>query len=402
MTTTKYTLDPLDSTTIIVNPESNIDDIFVINPSINKFKFLDGNYYLTNTLFFYHPGIEFVGCNLDSSKVHIFQKNTLSDGLVIKISNILLKHISVHVPHDYKVALTISGNHANSTKVENCHFYGNNNCPTVLYSGPDLKSGENTIIAYDTNHLNCSNVFRKNVVYSNWSGDNITYSLQKNGLFTGNIVRGGKIKIYMCKFCYVTCNSIYNSNTNGIDVSLPSHSLQIKYNKIYESKYSAIKITNQLDYFDHINFNSRSIKHNILIKENYICDTKNSAIEINDVNGLQITNNQLVKTNNFSIQVLNSDDVQIKNNKISYFTKGILSDKSNCIQILNNRFINVYPNIVENIVKFIKTNDCTIKNNKIFGKIFDQLSFVFIDSIDVTIFDNNFKEWYEEEFDVIK
>lgn len=399
MSSVKYTIDPSDLTNIIVTPESIIDDILTVNPTYNNFMFPDGNYYITVVLHINRSNVKFISQNRDCTKVHIFQKTSTKDGVSIQnVSNVIIQYISVHVPFDQKITLTVAS--ATMTKVENCHFYGNSTYFTVYYAGPsNLVAGEPTLHAYSIDNLDYGNVFRHNIIYSSWSGDSISFALQHRGLFTKNIVRGGKVAVYMCKSCYITSNLIYDSGSNGIFVSLPSHDLQIKYNKIYECKYSAIKIANQLE---HGPFTAT--KYHMLIQDNYIYDAKMYSIEVNNALRLSIIDNKFIESGLFGIYCLNCDDVQIENNKMSYFTSGVYSQTSNNINVVNNQFYSVYPDIANNVVKFITSTNSSVTNNVVNGQISGTPVSISSDTTNVVNNANVFNTYYPypEEYDITK
>jgi len=395
----KYIQDPTMPDSITVVPNSVIDDILTANPKTNKFMFPEGNYYITKVLHIDRSMTEFIGLSKDCSKIHIFQKDSTKDGIaIINVTQVLFKYISVHVPYDNKIALTVAG--CNLTKVEECHFYGNKNYFTIYYAGPtDLKQGAGVLEAYANTNMCYGNVFRHNVVYSSAGSDCISFSMQNRGLFTKNIIRGGKVAIYMCKNSYVTSNVIYDSTSQGIYVSLPSHNLQIKYNRIYECTYSGIKIANQLE---HGAF--KATPYGIIVRENYIYDSKMYAVEVNNVIKMDIINNKFIETNSYGIYCLNSSNINITNNKFSYFTSGIWSEKSTNVISTGNNFYSIYPDIANNVFKFASSSNCFVENNVINGEIKYTPFDINTTNIDIKIGENTINRWYPYpvEYDITK
>jgi len=395
----KYITDPLDPKIVSVVPESNIDDILTANPKANKFIFLDGNFYITKVLRIDRSMTEFTSLSKDCTKVHIFQKDPTKDGILIRnVVQVLFKYISVHVTFDSKVALTVAG--CNLTKVEDNHFYGNQNYFTIYYTGnTDLTPGEDVLNAYSTNDMPYGNVFRHNVVYSSWGSDCIAFCMQRNSLFTKNIIRGGKVAAYMCKNSYITSNVIYDSTSQGIYVSLPSHNLQIKYNKIYECKFSGIKLANQKEHGEF-----PATPYNMTIRENYIYDSKLYAIELNDAINVNIINNKFIGTDTFGIYCLRSENINIKDNKLSYFQSGVWSEMSKNINILENKFYSVYPDLANNVFKIVNSSNSVIENNEINGQIKYSLFDISKDSVNTKNNNNIVNTWYKypEEYDITK
>jgi len=359
-----YTIDPNEPTIAIVTPSSTIDDIISANPYVSTFKFPAGNFYLTDILKIDINNITFIGMTSKSSDVHIFQNNDQKDGLDITANNFLMRYISVHVTYDNKIALTVAD--ASNTSIQNCYFYGNKTTFSVYYAGPrTLTQGQSTINGYNNNKLDMNNTFTDNVIYSEWSGDCVSFSLQIKGLVNRNIIRGGKLAIYMCKKCTINNNIIYDSIGEGIHISLPSETLNIISNKIYECDTSGIKISNQLE---HGSFVPK--KCDITIKNNYIYDSKFNAIELNDTIGCVIVKNKLISTENFGIYVLRSTNVSTYENKISYFSVAIWLEGSSHCNIYKNLFMSVYPDEGSNVVKLtIDSNNNNIYDNLTKGHI---------------------------------
>jgi hypothetical protein len=393
-----YIIDQLTSSITVV-PESNIDDIIIANSTILTFYFPDGKYYLDDILNITKSNIKFIGLSKNAKFVHIFQNNTQRDGLNVIADNFFMQHISVHVPHDGKIALTVAA--ANNTSIQHCYFYGNKTTFSVFYAGPkSLVAGPDTINGYNNNTLDMNNTFRNNVIYSQWSGDCVSFSLQMNGLVNSNIIRGGKLAVYMCKKCDITNNVIYDSIDSGIHISLPSEYLNILSNKIYECDASGIKISDQTE---HGSFTQD--KYNIMIKNNYIYDAKTNAIELNDVNYCIIRNNKLISTETNAIYILRSKNIKIDKNKVAYFIVAFwLENSSNC-NIYSNKCMSVYPNQGHNVVKLaFNSNNNKIYNNDISGTVIYDKYVIPSNTVGNMEYDNSYYEYYDisEEINIVK
>jgi parallel beta-helix repeat protein len=385
---------------VMVSPDTSnrrtiIDNIFIDNPESTKFLFKKGNYYLTKNLKIDKENINFIGSK--SEDVHIFQENTDSDGFDIEASYFELKNISVHVEHDGKVALSFAG--CSNTRVENCYIYGNATTFSIFYAGPEVSAGSETLTTYYRNELDSNNVFKNNVVYSKWAGDSVSFSLQKDSDFTNNIIRGGKIAIYMCRNIMIKNNTIYDSSSEGVFISLPSHDLKIYDNKIYECKSSGIKIANQLEHGSV----SRS-PSNIVIKRNKIYDTAFNAIELNDVDTAIISDNIFIGADSNGLYVLRSKNVKIEKNKISYFKIGIIFYDSNDNELIGNGLYSVYPFSATSFVQLGKSYHNTLINNEVKGNILGKFVDEFEGSEDNIIDNNNYEKYYskKEEIQIMK
>lgn len=383
-----YKYENGNPTIVLISPESTIDNIFTANPSGQTFKFAAGNYYITNILNISRPNVTFINTASDSRNVHIYQNNSSYDGLNVITNGFTMSYISVHVPYDNKIALIAAS--ANNTTIKFCYFYGNSTGFTIYFAGPKtLTAGASTLNGYYTNNLDTGNIFTYNVVYSNWSGDCISFSLQLNGTFTYNIVRGGRVAIYMCKSTNVSSNTIYDSVTSGIDISLPSNSVTVRGNNIYQCFESGIKISNQLEHGTFV-----PTDYNILIDGNYIYDCSTNAIEFNDVQTSIVSNNTLISTDIYGMYLLRCKNLNIYNNKISYFVVGIWFEQSNLCNLHDNNFMSIYPGQGQNVIKFVTSNTNTISNNNIKGKIIYDLFSISSDSIGNNITNNPFYEFY--------
>lgn len=361
MSYTIYNGDPLS---ILVTPGATIDDILPANPDAIYFYFGAGNYYITDILKITRSNISFIGLTGNSKDVHIFQNNVNRDGINVISDGFIMKYISVHVPHDNRIALIVAS--ASNTLIQYNYFYGNKTTFSIYYAGPrTLTVGQSTLDAYDGNLLDKKNYFQNNVVYSEWSGDCVSYSLQRNGKFTTNIIRGGKLAVYMCRSCTVTNNTIYDSINEGIHVSLPTHKVNITNNKIYECQAPGIKLSNQVEHGAFV-----ATPYNINIKNNYIYDSKSNSIELNDALDCVISGNKLISSELYGIYMLRSNNIAISDNKISYFKVCVWVETSSNNEINNNTFLSVYPDEGNNIVKLTTdSNNNNIHDNTSMGKV---------------------------------
>jgi parallel beta-helix repeat protein len=350
---------------VVINELSNknINNILQIYPNETTFYFENGDYELTEQLNINKPNIRLIGLSGDAKDVHIHQTIVDNNGLNITADNIVINYLSIHVEEGEGVCLSHAN--ANWSNIENCHFYGSNTNFTVYFAGPSVNAGQDTIDGFLNDHLDMHNVFDNNIVYTRWEGDAISFSLQKYGSVRDNIVRGGKIAIYMVKQCLVTSNSLYDSSAHGIICSLPSHDLSIENNYIRNSASASINVSLQIEHGLFINEN-----HGIVIRNNKIENSGYIGIEINNANNIIIENNNIKWTKQFGLYILKSSNIHIKNNNISQFTRGIHMDVDSSENIVeHNRLYSVYPNISEHaIVLESMVNHCTINENHISGK----------------------------------
>lgn len=378
---------------INVNP-GNIDNIIIDNPDVTDFFFIDGVYFLTKKLLINKPYISFGGTS--AKKVHIIQNNPDQDGFDIEADYFKMYDISLHVTHPGRVTIVFAD--CNNTSVSNCFFYGSPDTFTIFYAGPQIKAGIDTLNAYNENRLDSGNKFYKNTIYSKWSGDAVSFSLQKNGLVQSNIIRGGKFAIYMCNDVKVANNTIYDSTSHGIFVSLPSHNIDIVKNNIYECTNSGITIKNQLE---HGEFNSSP--YYITILKNKIYDMSFHGVEINDGININIENNTIMSKYNTTIYAQNSSQLTIINNQLAYFKYGVRILNSNNISTVNNDMLSIFPYTCKTFINFSGSSEITISDNILKG-LYITNTVDIVNSLNVEINNNTEENYYDyqEENKLIK
>lgn len=360
----------------IIDPSVNpyLDKLFIMYPNITLFVLKKGIYYLSRPLVIDKEGINIIGESNNAYDVHIYQQTGVDDGIVINANKITIRGISIHVENGENVCL--SHFDANWTTVENCKFYGSDSYFTVFYAGPSqLLQGESTINGYENDVLDMHNIFDNNIVYTKWSGDAVSMSLQKYNSFRNNLIRGGKVAIYLCKESKVTNNKIYDSASNGIIVSLPSHNIEISNNTIACSHDGSIVVRPQVEHGEYA-----SINHNIHIFNNVIRDSKYIGIEINNTDLINIYSNSILFSQNYGMYSLNSSNVFIDDNKIISRYRHIGFDNSDDNIIRNNIMWSTYPNLCDHAIILIESSNNRIDDNMFYG---------FYTSIPINIVPNN-------------
>jgi hypothetical protein len=349
-------------TTLLIDQQHTpfIDNIIRLNPNINTFILSAGKYNIINVFQIFTNNIRLLGKTGDAKDVHIFQTQNF-DGLDLNASNVVIQDISFHCLFSKKVCATIAM--ANNTVISGCHFYGAPDYFCIFYAGPsNLIEGESTLNGYTNYNLDTGNIFYNNVIYTSYTGDSVSFSLQYKSQFVGNYIRGGKVAIYMCRTTNVYNNVFSDSTTNGLYVSLPSDNLSIIGNKIYSSSHSGIRISNQMEHGPFTPYN-----YNILIKHNIIFGSKIYGIELNYLNGISIIDNKLLSGQTMGIYSFNGTNITIKNNKIAYFNYAVYFEKTNNSIIDSNTITSVFPNLGKNSIKIV--NDIISINNAISNNI---------------------------------
>lgn len=360
-----------NSTTLVLSADTTpfIDNIMTLNPTITTFVFQAGAYSMVNAFWITNPGIQLLGMTGNPNDVIITQTGN-ADGIVINADHTILQSISVICQQSGQVCLTAES--ANNTVVSNCYFTGASDTFTIYYSGPTtLTQGASTLNGYANYTLDTGNVFYQNVIYTSYSGDSVSFSLQYNGQFVGNVIRGGRLAVYMCRTVNIYNNQITDSNSHGMYVSFPSDNLSIIGNSIYGSTYSAIKMSNQMEHGAFTTY-----PYNIIIQCNTLFNSGLYGLDLNYADGLQIQNNTLTVGQTMGIYMYSCTNTVMQSNKIAYFNYGFWLEASNNCTVQNNTIMSIYPKngqIGVNIT--LNSSSITVSGNTIMGPYLAQIIF---------------------------
>jgi parallel beta-helix repeat protein len=299
-----------------------------------------GKYYLNNQLKITQNDLSIIGMSEKSEEVEIIQTNPNTNGLVIDHAHrVTLKNLTVKVDDSQSVCLTVSN--ASHCKITNCRFYGGHQHFTVYFSGPDMERGQETLDRYEQGLLDQGNQFDDNIVCSRYSGDSLVFALQKNGTVRNNILRGGKLALYMVKQVDALQNYIYDTSSHGIIVSLPSKQVNIINNCLRNTSSASISVMKQLEHGD---FDSSPSL--LVISRNIIMDSQFHGIELSDTHESEISLNHFDKLNQSGIYLLRSERNAIRENLIIKSQRGVTIDVgSRENSVTNNQIHSHYPNL---------------------------------------------------------
>jgi hypothetical protein len=352
---------PLPNQTMIIDSGtySVLDNLFNDHPNILYFYFLPGRYTITKILKVLTNGVQLIGTGANPTDVYITQVN-ISDGLaLIEVQNVVINNISIECKKSQQCALVTES--INNTLVQNCHFYGTSDFFTIYYAGPtNLPAGHDTINAFMSKKLDSNNQFINNTVYSDWAGDAVSYSLQINGSFNNNFIRGGRLAVYMCRNCLIVKNTISDSTSHGIYVSFPSSNLKIYNNMIYNSTYAGINLENQMEHGSFTPYN-----YVIDIAANTIFESDYYAIEMAYANGVTIRKNRLSCSQIMGVYAYASINISVYSNDLAYFSVGIWFEATTNSFIQSNRVMSIYPDLGNNAIKLTATSP----NNSVSGNL---------------------------------
>jgi hypothetical protein len=205
-----------------------------------------------------------------------------------------------------------SEGNSNNVTLQDCIIYRDNSTFAVYFAGKNYPSDTsiNPVSGLEKSDMDYNNKMINNIVYSEYLGDGGSFSVQKNGLVENNIVNGTRIAFYICRDSQVKNNTIRNSASNGIHVSIPSENNIITGNVIENSKASAIKVSAETEYPVETSYYG----NNININDNTINNAHYMGIEINQLANSFIENNNINKPDNVGIYLLRVNNVIVRNN----------------------------------------------------------------------------------------
>lgn len=383
---------------IILNTVSNknIDDLLDKYMDVNTFYFDDGEYELTKTLIINREGVRMVGLGENAGLVKIKQTSTTDSVISISANNFGMEYITVDGEGTDGICL----NHGNAewSTIEKCYFYGNATGHTVYFGGPYYDSNTTSAIdLFQNDGLNKYNTFNNNVIYTKDGGISLSFNMQQDGSIRDNIIRGGKLSIYLIKNVLVTHNYIHDSSEQGMSISTPIQNVNIYNNKIRKCNASGINIKIPDDMIAHKNLNQDiKINNNIIEYCNYI------GFEINGIDNMEIKDNVMKWISEFGLYILKSSNLTVTDNTIIQYKRAVHVDiESDSNTISNNTCYSVFPTISEHaiVVEELATNT-TIENNLIYGQY---VSTTVKNSSPTTVENNNtYEEHVSFNNDVLK
>lgn len=349
--------------TIDAASNANIDDIVQRNPHVTHFFLRPGTYALTKQLTIDRENIVFAGLG-DAGDVHIVQETPDTNAIVISASFVQLNHVSVYCEHGSGIALTHSN--VNYVQVEHCQFFGSETYFAVFMAGKSHAVGTPTITAFENGDLDHHNTFDNNIVYCKWSGDAVSFALQKSGSVRNNIVRGGKLAVYMTDECIVANNRIFDSTSHGIICSMPSKRLLVQHNMIYRSAASSIALKPQNEHGAYTSSSDAQVR----VCGNHIVSCQYIGIEVERVNGLEVLDNTLRDTSDKAVYLLRTSNALVRDNRLVGFYRGVMIDvESDACTVRDNWLYSMYPNEAQHAVLIETTaNASVVEGNVLNGR----------------------------------
>lgn len=284
----------------------------LIDDGVKNIYIKNGTYNLNNMININTSDVNLVGEDKNYTKFIQTQANCDSVG-VHNSNNIVVSNLTID-NSTYGWAGFSEGN-SNNVTLQECIVYGDNSTFAVYFAGKNYPDGTSNdpVDGLEKSDMDTNNKMINNTVYSGYWGDGVSFSVQKNGLVENNTVNGTRIAFYVCRDSQVKNNTIRNSASNGIHISVPSENNVISGNVIENSKASAIKVSAETEYPVETSYYG----YNITISNNTISNARYMGIEINQLANSPIENNKIDKADNVGIYLLRVDKITAKNNNLT-------------------------------------------------------------------------------------
>lgn len=291
----------------------------LINDGVKNIYIKSGTYNLNNMININTSDVNLVGEDKNYTKLIQTQKNCDSIG-VHNADNTVVSNLTID-NSTYGWAGFSEGN-SNNVTLQDCIIHGDDSTFAVYFAGKNYPDdiSVNPVSGLENSDMDSNNKMINNTVYSGYWGDGVSFSVQKNGLVENNTVNGTRIAFYVCRDSQVKNNTISNSHSNGIHVSIPSENNVISGNVIKDTKTSGIKVSAETEYPVETNYYG----HNVTISNNTINNAHYMGIEINQLADSFIENNNIDKPYNVGVYLLRVDKITVRNNiltNIGYSTK---------------------------------------------------------------------------------
>jgi len=385
----------------------------------------NGNYYTSNTIVVNTSNVTIEGESKNG--VRIIQRNPQNDLLYIRANGVVIRNLTLDTrTYDAQAALVEAG--ASDLLIENNNIYGGSKTFSVFFAGPPVSPYNGTNFRDETMNVylengqsrfdfSRNNVIKNNNITSNFLGDGVSFSIQKNGVFEGNVLDGAMLAVYMDKDCVITRNTIQNSLQHGIYLTLPSEKIEITQNSIIRPQFNGIVVKPQ--YAEHGYQGENILSSEIVLSDNLINANINglniegydsSHLSWGRFDGLEVKNNMINQFDFSGIWMFNLSTAFIHGNKINFqnctmATRGLDIDGDGVADIpaiasRDSAGISLYDNLVEitilenSITKNSRCQDVSILQNAITLSS-SSITNPSIDSVRISgnIFTNTVSDW---------
>ena len=277
----------------------------------------DGVYKISTSLKISLENAQFMGESKQGVVIETVE-GICADMVHIDADGVTVSDITVKQTPSCPWTAIVSGGRSNVT-VKDTIVYGSDTMFAIFFAGPEHAMGQEPIDLVESNQLDENNRVLDNEIYSNATGDVLSFSLQKNGVVSGNTLHGGLIAVFLDRDVVIENNTIFNANSHGIFLSLPSHNVLIRNNIIKDSASSGIKVARQVDHYDENGDTLTTPDHrsrDIYIIGNTIENARLNALEINNLVDSAVTHNTIIAPDFSGIYAYLSERLYIGHNTI--------------------------------------------------------------------------------------
>lgn len=270
----------------------------------------DGTYLLSQNLRITYNDVDITGESKDG--VIIRQTNSNDDGLWIGsgASNITVSNLTLDAKtYQSNSMFTVSG--ASNVTLKDTKVLGSDNNFAVYFAGKPYPN-ETTLTEFNQGNMDEHNELLNNDIFSTWDGDVLSFSLQRYGVLKGNTVHGGRIAYYMNRDSTCSGNTILDSSSEGIYISIPALNNTIEDNVILRPKNAGIRVKIETE---HPVTNPDDYRAQYLtIRHNDIEDSRLFGMAIENVANSQIENNTITRPDLIGIWMIRTDSMSVQNN----------------------------------------------------------------------------------------
>ncbi len=303
----------LDGTAEFTNIQSALDS------NRSKVFIKNGNYQLTRGLELTRDGVEVIGESVDGVVIEPADNNVCVDLFYVGANYVTVSDLTIRQNANCRFTAFVSAKHHHVT-LKDSKIIGSDLGFAVYFAGPEHGMGQEALDMVESGSLDHHNRVVNNTITSNFEGDVLSFSLQKDGLVSSNTLNGGLIALFLD--LNVTCenNTLNSPKRQGIFLSLPSYDVSIKGNTIIDPQSTGITVKLQTDHKDAngqpllgLDYRSRGIR----IEGNRIENARNHGIAINNLKASVIRENIIDSPDFSGIYLYYSDELYVAKNHIT-------------------------------------------------------------------------------------
>jgi hypothetical protein len=228
---------------------------------------------------------------------------------VVYADNVIVSDVTLD-SRTHQAQAAFATGHASNVVLNHCKILGSDHMFGIFFAGPNLPIGDATVSAVENKQLDEHNKIINCTVESNFIGDGVSFSLQKNGIVHNNLIKGTKLAFYMCVDSFVINNTFENSNSSGIFYNIPALDNVIAQNTILNAEGSGIKIALQGEHPVSETYRGTNLK----VFNNTIIAAGHFGIDINNLRQSLIVNNHIEASGTGGMYLLRAEYLTIKKN----------------------------------------------------------------------------------------